>query len=209
MEAVHFQNIEPYSTALIQVKVRSKPYYRKGPSICMITPLDYCKHSSEETTELDQEESIVFMPFSKEIKSPEIVPSQLGGTNKQELEQLEDRTMVQIQPQDGYEEQLPHDTIEAMDSSKEVVLHEDPLAPVQHTSQDTRDEVPDITQLSASKVKKPNKKYYLRPDLMLKLITHGINIRIMAVYWKIKTPQPRLWLKTHLMKLTTSKMMHL
>ena len=43
LEAVHFQNIEPYSIAHIQVKVRSKSYYRKDPSICMITPLDNCK----------------------------------------------------------------------------------------------------------------------------------------------------------------------
>ena len=45
---------------------------------------------------LDQEESIVFMPFSKGLKSPEIVPSQLGGTNKQGPEQLEDRIIVHI-----------------------------------------------------------------------------------------------------------------
>ena len=103
------------------------------------------------------------MPFSKELKSPEFVPSQLGGTNKQEPEQLEDRTMVQIQPQDGYEEQLPHDTIEDRDSSKEVVLHEEPRAPVQRTNQTARDEVPDISQPSTSKGKKPTKKYNLRP----------------------------------------------
>ena len=146
---------------------RRQPYRRtKGfnfKKVDIHRSLSDSEDSSGETTEPDQEESIVFMPFSKELKSPEIVPSQLGGTNKQEPEQLEDRTMVQIQPQDGYEEQLPHDTIEARDSSKEVVLHEEPRAPVQRTNQTARDEVPDISQPSTSKGKKPTKKYNLRP----------------------------------------------
>ena len=121
------------------------------------------EYSSGETTELDQEESIVFLPFSKEFKSPESVPSQLGGTNKQEPEQLEDRIIVQINPQDVYEEVLPHDTIEAMDSPKVVVLHEEPRASVQRTNQTARDEVPYISQPSTSKGKKPTMKYNLRP----------------------------------------------
>ena len=145
------------------------------------------------------------MPFSKELKSPEMVPSQIRGTNKQEPKQLEDRTMVQIQPQDGYEEQLPHNTIEDMDSSKEVVLHEEPRAPVQRTNQTARDEVPDLSEPSASKGKIPTTKYNLRP----RSYARTLHSWAMTVYWKLKTPQPRLWLKTHLMKLTTSKMMHL
>ena len=171
------------------------------------------EESSGETTELDQEESIVFMAFSKELKSPEIVPSQLGGTNKQEPEQLEDRTMVQIQPQDVHEEALPHNAFEAIDPSmevddEEVVLHEEPLAPLQHTNQTAKVEVPDITQHSASEGKTLTKKYKLRPRPYART-DHSWNNYKGTVYWKIKTPQPGLWLKTHLMKLTTSKMMHL
>ena len=174
--------------------------------------------SSGETTELDQEESIVFMPFSKELKSPEMVPSQIRGTNKQEPDQPEDRAMVHIQPQrndlaqDFHEEALSHNALEAMYPSKEVdneevVLHE--VAPVQHTNQTVRDEVPDITQPSANKSKILTMKYDLTPRPCARTdrswnIYKGKD----SILKKIKTPRPRLRLKSHVMKLTTSKMIH-